>query len=141
MPCGKTVATCLSSGKKRNALPRKLSSKLIWKTHRYRFAACRSGGFSVPKLLKITELSTSTKVSKKAINPPFLQTAVSGCFFIQFNFQLSIYYLSIYTLIFLLCLVNKNHHFHFYELNKYLRTHFLFLLNKYCSHIHFLAHL
>ena len=41
-----------------------------------RFAACRSGGFSAQKLLKIPELSTSTKVSKKALNPPFLQTAV-----------------------------------------------------------------
>jgi hypothetical protein len=32
--------------------------------------------FSAPKLLKIPELSTSTKVSKKPPNPPFLQTAV-----------------------------------------------------------------
>ena len=43
-----------------------------------RFAACGSGGLSAPKLLKIPELSTSTKVTKKALNPPFLQTAVSG---------------------------------------------------------------
>jgi len=47
-----------------------------------RFAACRSGGFSAPKLLKIPELSTSTKVSKNALNPPFLQTAVGRRFFI-----------------------------------------------------------
>ena len=50
---------------------------------RQRFAACRSGGFLAPKLLKIPELSTSTIVSKKALNPPFLQTAVvrSGLYF------------------------------------------------------------
>ena len=51
-----------------------------------RFAACRIGGLSAPKLLKIPELSTSTKVSKKALNPPFLQTAVvCQCLVLFFN--------------------------------------------------------
>ena len=51
-------------------------------------AACRSGGFSAPKLLNIPELSTSKKVSKNALNPPFLQTAVvrSAFYLISLSF-------------------------------------------------------
>jgi hypothetical protein len=50
---------------------------------RVRFSgACGSGGFSASKFLKIPELSTSTKVSKNAQNPPFLQTVVVRSLFI-----------------------------------------------------------
>jgi hypothetical protein len=61
---------------------------LLYTCHQ-RPAACRSGGLSAPKLLKIPELSASTKVSKKALNPPFLQTAVSRSLLFFYLFLLN----------------------------------------------------
>jgi hypothetical protein len=53
-------------------------------------AAWRSGGFSVPKLLKIPEFRLSTFASKKALNPPFRQTA---CYLL---FLLAVFHFSFY---------------------------------------------
>ncbi len=44
----------------------------------------RCGGFSAPKLLKIPKLSTSTKFSKKAQNPPYCKTDVGGSVFFRY---------------------------------------------------------